>query len=105
MLIVFFLSGYLSEEASEARNKDFRNVRERNTRKTGREETNIDIIHGLLISSDPYISLIKPKFSKKMHRELHPEASELLQYNFDGTDFEEEENIVMDCENIPDPLL
>lgn len=67
VIITFIISGILSEEASEARNKDFRNIRENNTRKIGRIENNVDILHGLLISSDPHISQIRPKFSKKIH--------------------------------------
>lgn len=47
--------GILSEEAAEARNKDFRNIREQHTRKMKRIETNEDLLHSLLISSDPYI--------------------------------------------------
>jgi hypothetical protein len=49
--------GILSEEAAEARNKDFRNTRERHTRKTGRLQHNEDITHNFLISSDPYTLL------------------------------------------------
>lgn len=99
----FFL-GILSEEASEARNKDFRNVRQRHTRKIGRKETNVDIIHSLLVSSDPFISLIKPKYSKRQNQDLLPEAIQLLdiEKNFD---VEEDEVINIDnIENIPDPL-
>ncbi|XP_060516945.1 uncharacterized protein LOC132696240 [Cylas formicarius] len=48
--------GKLSEEASEARHKEFRNVREFHARKTNRRVTNEDILHNLLLWSDPYIS-------------------------------------------------
>lgn len=51
--------GKLSEEAQEARNKDFKRFRENNTRKCSREDTNIDLLHILLISSDPYISSLR----------------------------------------------
>lgn len=51
--------GYYSEEAQEARNKDFKRIRECNTRKISRSATNEDIIHGLLISSDPVISSLR----------------------------------------------
>lgn len=57
--------GYFSEEAQESRNKDFRRIRECNTRKTSRRETNEDLIHGLLISSDPVISNLRRDFEGK----------------------------------------
>ncbi|CAH2098980.1 unnamed protein product [Euphydryas editha] len=60
----FIPIGMMSEEASEARNKDFRSLRERHSRKIGRKETNADIIAQLLISSDPYITHIRPTTSK-----------------------------------------
>ncbi|XP_016660821.1 uncharacterized protein LOC107884028 [Acyrthosiphon pisum] len=51
--------GQLSEEAQEARNKDFRNVRENSTRKINRVLQNEDLGHMLLLSSDPYNSSVK----------------------------------------------
>lgn len=57
--------GFFSEEAQEARNKKFQRIRECNTRKTSRLDTNEDIIHGLLISSDPLISTLRNDFIKK----------------------------------------
>lgn len=48
--------GQLSEEAQESRNKDYRNYRERFTRKISRLHTNTDLINRLLITSDPIIS-------------------------------------------------
>lgn len=45
-----------SEEAQEKRNKDFRNIRENHSRKNSRQNSNLDILHWLLISSDPVIS-------------------------------------------------
>jgi hypothetical protein len=47
--------GQLSEEAQEARNKDFKRFRERNTRKSSRIDTRKDLLHMLLISLDPVI--------------------------------------------------
>lgn len=73
----FIPIGMLSEEASEARNKDFRNVRMTHTRKIGWVQTNLDIIHIFLISSEPYISHIKPKFAR-LHKQLFPETSALI---------------------------
>lgn len=57
--------GLYSEEAQEARNKDFKKIREYHTRKMSRIETNEDIIHGLLVSSDPLISSLRVPFVKK----------------------------------------
>ena len=54
---------FLSEEALEARNKDFKKFRERFTRKAKRNYTNEDIFRRLICSSDPIISSYrKPKF-------------------------------------------
>lgn len=52
--------GHLSEEAAEARNKDFRKYRELRSRKCNRKLTNEDILNNLLISSDPVISSLRP---------------------------------------------
>lgn len=57
--------GLYSEEGQEARNKDFRRIRQNNTRKMNRLLTNEDLIHGLLISSDPYIYSLRTTFKKK----------------------------------------
>lgn len=69
--------GLYSEEASEARNKDFRQIREHHTRKTSRIDTNTDLIHGLLISSDPLISSLRTPFTKPKY-EMDDEVSKLL---------------------------
>lgn len=83
----------------------YQNVREKNARKVGRVQTNEDILHGLLISSDPQISRIRPKLSKSECSELFPEVMQLLQVDSIGNDFEEEEIVVMEAEDISDPLL
>lgn len=57
--------GYFSEEAQEARNKDFRKIRESHSRKNSRENTNEDILHWLLVSSDPVISCSRTFLPKK----------------------------------------
>ena len=51
--------GQMSEEAQEARNKDFRYYRQHNTRKNSRFAINEDLMNMLLVSSDPYISLLR----------------------------------------------
>lgn len=48
--------GQLSEEAQEGRNKHNRQYRELFTRKTSRIDTNTDLLHRLLITSDPLIA-------------------------------------------------
>lgn len=96
--------GILSEEAGEARNKDFRNTRERHTRKTGRLQNNEDIIHNFLISSDPYISHLKPKYTNFKSSRMFPEATQLI---LSDELIEVEEEIEVDeeaPENVPDPL-
>jgi hypothetical protein len=69
--------GTLTEEASESRNKDFRKYRENHSRKFCRRATNQDILNNLLISSDPYISQIRPKIDRK-HRMISKDAQNLL---------------------------
>jgi len=40
----------------EARNKHFRQYRKQHTRKISRISTNEDLLHALLVSSDPFIT-------------------------------------------------
>lgn len=69
--------GNYSEEAAEARNKDFRRIRESITRKNSRKNTNEDIVHWLLISSDPVISSLRTTFPTK-NIDLPPDVLKLL---------------------------
>lgn len=69
--------GNFSEEAQEARNKDFRRIRENNTRKNSRVNTNEDIVHWLLVSSDPVISSLRTTFPKKLH-DCEPDVQKLF---------------------------
>lgn len=71
-------SGHSSEDAQEARNKDLKRGREERTRKTSRLDTNKDLMHFLLVSSDPYISSLRKEITKK-DLDLLPEAIELIQ--------------------------
>jgi hypothetical protein len=48
--------GQLGEEAQEAKNKDFKFIREHRSRKDKAEHTNIDLFHYFLLLSDPIIS-------------------------------------------------
>jgi len=69
--------GQLTEEAQEARNKDFKRYREYNSRKCSREKTNLDILNLFLLSSDPVISS-KRKLLKKKTQSMPIEALALL---------------------------
>jgi hypothetical protein len=101
----FIPIGKLSEEASEARNKDFRHTRERHSRKKCRKNTNEDIINYFLVSSDPYLSHLKPMY-KKTHMILFPEAIDLLlEETVNETSEDEDEVYVdMDTDLSTDPL-
>lgn len=57
--------GQLSEEASEARNKHFRQYRESYSRKFSRKDCMEDVMNRLLLTSDPYFSSIRPRQNKK----------------------------------------
>lgn len=70
--------GKLSEEAAEARNKDFRKYRESHSRKVSRTATNEDILHNLLLSSDPKITSLRPRLAKQNRMVLSPKVKELL---------------------------
>lgn len=66
-----------SEEAQEARNKDLRNYRLYHSRKKGRIESNEDVMHNLLLSSDPFINSFRTKLKLKK-LELPDEVKQLL---------------------------
>ncbi|KAK9712510.1 hypothetical protein QE152_g24846 [Popillia japonica] len=57
--------GLLSEEAAEARNKHFRSYRMNYARNFSRESCNLDVIHRLLLTSDPLITGMRPIPRKK----------------------------------------
>lgn len=75
--------GQLSEEVQESRHKEVRRYREHNTRKMSREKTNEDLLHSLLVSSDPYIQQYR-KIGNNKKKELLPEAKALLTLNDDN---------------------
>lgn len=87
--------GKLSEEASEARNKDFRKYRESHARKTSRVNNNQDILNMLLLSSDPYISSTRPVLNAARRKELSSEALGLISINTEHleTEFVDVSNI------------
>lgn len=70
--------GMMSEEAQEARNKDYKNFREHHSRKFSRTETMTDLMHMLLISSDPVVSSLRVKRQKRS-KSISPDVLRLLQ--------------------------
>lgn len=91
--------GQLSEEAQEARNKDFKRYREHNSRKCSRVKTNEDVFNLFLISSDPLISS-KRKIKRKNLRQLPTEVISMLKAptvaESDNSDTETEEVNIAD---------
>lgn len=70
--------GLLSEDTRESRNKDYKSIRLHHARKCSRSAMNEDVLfHGLLFTSDPYISSIR-KASITVSKELLDEAKNLL---------------------------
>lgn len=69
--------GQLSEDAQEARNKDYKKYRLNHARKCSRSATMEDVLHILLYTSDPYISSLN-RSSTMIPKELFNEAKELL---------------------------
>jgi len=49
----------MSEEALEARNKDYRNFHEHHTPKTSKVNTMEDLMHALFCTSDPLITNLR----------------------------------------------
>jgi len=72
------LIGLLSEEAQEARNKDYKKYRIYHSRKISRLITNEDVLHQLLISSDPYLFSLRKEPTKSI-LPLSENAKSLLQ--------------------------
>lgn len=70
--------GHLSEEASEARNKEFRQYRKDHTRKINRTATNRDLLNHLLITFDPFISSLGSRCNEGKKQDLFTETRELL---------------------------
>lgn len=71
--------GILSEEAQESRNKDVRNYREFHARKFSRKENVEDILHMLLVSSDPLITSVRKIKSKPRGQSFPNEVIALLE--------------------------
>ncbi|XP_074041467.1 uncharacterized protein [Leptinotarsa decemlineata] len=88
----------LYEEAAEARNKHFRMFRYNFARKFSRTNCNFDVLYRLLLSSDPLLSSLRPKptkksqpFSKETIHMLLPADPKPEVYNFEESEAEEDE--------------
>lgn len=70
--------GCLSEEAQEARNKDFKIYRERFSKKCSRKKNMEDVFNRLLISSDPVITHTRSLPVVLERKMFYPEAVDML---------------------------
>lgn len=86
------------EEASEARNKDYKNFRLFNSRKISREANINDVFYRIMDTSDPIINAIslQSRLKNKKHIEIPDTVKKLLavpietsNYIFDDVDDEE----------------
>lgn len=84
--VAFLPIGMLSEEAQEARNKDFRKFREHKSRKISRTDTMKDVFNMMMITSDPFISTIRTSPRKRKQK-----MKKAVRYLIDGTPDEEDE--------------
>ena len=76
--------GELSEEAQEARNKDYKRYRYSNTCKVSRKRQNEDLFNMLSISSDPLVSSLRHARShKELKKSYCPELISLLNIKSD----------------------
>lgn len=69
--------GHLTQEALEAKNKEYRRFREFHPRKRGRKESIHDLLNMLLLSSDPLLSNMSP-VPKKNELKMFPALRNLL---------------------------
>lgn len=68
----------LSEEAIEARHKEIRKYRSQHTKKINKKATNEDLLHHLLITSDPVICSLRCNLTKTKEKKLLPEVWKLF---------------------------
>lgn len=81
--------GMMSEEAQEARNKEFRKIRESHSRKSSRKETMQDVFNGMLITSDPFLSSMRTSTTSSSEREMKSAVADLLHFEAESEDDEE----------------
>lgn len=71
--------GSLSEEAQEARNKDFKYFRSHHSRKCSMKASNQDVFNRLLLTADPFLSSLRTVLNKVVDiDELSEESDSLL---------------------------
>lgn len=70
--------GQLSEDVVEIQHKQFKKARENRSRKMSRVQTNTDVIHHLLVSSDPLITSLRHLPPIKHHQSLDKAVKALL---------------------------
>lgn len=91
--------GFLSEEASEARNKDFRKFRESHSRKNSSVSCNEDVLHNLLLTSDPVLTTIRPKLDQKEKKKMFKEVYEMLVMDENQVEFCDITNLIPDSDS------
>jgi len=100
--------GMLGEEASEARNKDYKNFRSRHSRKHNRKVTLEDLFYRVMDSSDPIVSSLSLQSRLQQHKKhvmLPEEARKLLQIpNVGEHESTSQETEANDC-NFDDNVL
>lgn len=90
--------GHLSEEVSESRNKDFRRYREHHSRKINYVACNEDVLHSLLITSDPMLAQIRPRMETSKKRIMFKEATDLVIQEDSQIDFVDVDQLISDTE-------
>lgn len=91
--------GFLSEEASEARNKDFRKFRESHSRKSSSINCNEDVLHNLLLTSDPFLTTIRPKLDRNVKRNMFKEVYEMIVTEENQVEFCDVMNLISDSDS------
>jgi len=88
----------LSEDAQEARNKYYRKIRQHNTRKMSRLQQNKDLIHMLLVSSDPYVSIAFEMKLKQKKYHLDEDKKSLIYFDSNNSESSSKSNSNSDSE-------
>ena len=86
--------GQTSKEGMEGKHKDIINTRLRHTCKISRQRINEDLLHGLLVSSDPMIGSYREMRNPK-HQAMDPEVLALLRETGDDSNRDDD-----DCDHI-----
>lgn len=96
-------TGMLGEEASEARNKDYKNYRLFNSRKINREANITDVFYRIMDTSDPIINAmnLQSRLKNKQNMEIPDAVKKLLAVIVQGEeeDDDDDEEIVKNNED------